>query len=198
MAQVTLVPPDSHTKAPTTRDENAESGWSFKRVVDAINTMFTELYAAVAANLADLSTASQTRFVDVTVSSAELLALNATPKTLVAAPGANLANIFEGAVAFLDYNSAAYAGIAAGEDLAVKYTDSSGLQVGSCETDPFLTGTADATRFIHPYRAASGASQITPVANAALVLHMLTGEIITGDSPLKLRVYYRVVPMTLA
>jgi hypothetical protein len=135
--------------------------------------------------------------VDVTVSSAEMLALNATPKTIVAAPGANLALIFEGMVAFLDYGSAAYAGIAADEDLAVKYTDSSGLQVASCETDPFLTSTADATRWVPGYRAASGNSAITPVANAALVLHMLTGEIITGDSPLKLRVYYRVVPTVL-
>jgi hypothetical protein len=132
------------------------------------------------------------------VSAAEMLALNATPKTLVAAPGANQANVFEYAVAFLDYGTAAYAGVAAGEDLAVKYTDSSGLQVGACETDPFLTSTADAVRLIRAYRAASGASDITPVANAPLVLHMLTGEIITGDSPLKLRVYYRVVPTVLA
>jgi hypothetical protein len=43
--------------------------------------------------------------------------------------------------------------------------------------------------------AASGVSDITPVANAALVLHMLTGEITTGDSPLHVRVFYRVVPV---
>lgn len=197
MSQTTLQGPDSKTKLPTTRDETAENGWSFKRIVDAINTMFTEVYGYETARLAVEATESAIKFVDVTVSSAELLALNATPKQLVAAPGAGSALIFEGAVAFLDYNAAAYAGIASGEDLAVKYTDSSGLQVASCETDPFLTATADATRYIHPYKAASGNSAITPVENAALVLHMLTGEITTGDSPLKLRVYYRVVPFTL-
>lgn len=48
MAQVALVPPDNHTKAPTTRDENAESGNSFKRTIDAINAMLTELYNSIA------------------------------------------------------------------------------------------------------------------------------------------------------
>lgn len=47
MAQTTLIPPDSHTKLPTTRDENAEEGNSYKRTVDAINTMMTEIYALV-------------------------------------------------------------------------------------------------------------------------------------------------------
>lgn len=47
MAQTTLVPPDSHTKLPTTRDENAEEGNSYKRTVDYINAMMTELYTLV-------------------------------------------------------------------------------------------------------------------------------------------------------
>lgn len=135
--------------------------------------------------------------VDVTVTSAELLALNATPKTLVAAPGSGKANVFEGAVAFYDYGTGAYAAVAAGDDFAVKYTDGSGLQVASCEATGFIDQTSDQTRFIHPYRAASGASDITPVANAALVLQMLNSEVTTGDGIVKLRVYFRVVPTTL-
>lgn len=197
MSQTTLQAPDSKTKLPTTRDETAENGQSFKTIVDAINTMFSELYANEAARAALEAAESAIKFVDVTVTAAQMLALNATPKQLVAAPGAGLALVFEGAVVFLDYGTAAYAGIASGEDLAVKYTDSSGLQVASCETDPFLTATADATRYIHPYKAASGNSAITPLENAALVLHMLSGEITTGDSPVKLRVYYRTIPFTL-
>lgn len=55
MAQTTLVPPDSHTKAATTRDENAESGWSFKRIIEAINTMFAELYASAGSAAAALA-----------------------------------------------------------------------------------------------------------------------------------------------
>lgn len=197
MAQTTLQAPDSHTKLPTTRDETAEDGWSFKRIVDAIGEMFTELYGYETARVAAEAAQSTIQFVDVTISSAEILALNATPKTLVAAPGAGLALIFEGAVAFYDYGTAAYADIAAGEDIAIKYTNSSGLQVASIETTGFLDATADATRYAQAYRAASGVSSITPVANAALVAHMLSGEITTGDSPLLMRVYYRVVPTTL-
>jgi hypothetical protein len=131
------------------------------------------------------------------VTTAQILALNATPVTLVPAPGANLALIFEGAMLFYKYNSAAYGGIAAGEDLAVKYTDGSGLQVGSCEATGFLDLTANAIRYINPYRAASGVSDITPVANSPLVLQMLVGEVITGNSPLFVMVNYRVMPTVL-
>jgi hypothetical protein len=134
---------------------------------------------------------------DVTVSTGELLALNATPKTLISAPGDGKAIIFEGAVLFLDYNSVAYNGIAAGEDLSFKYTNSSGLAVAGCETTGFLDQTADTMRYVRPTTAASGVSDQVVVNNAALVLHLLTGEIATGNSPLKVRVYYRVVPTTL-
>lgn len=137
-------------------------------------------------------------FVDVVVSSAQILALNATPVTLVATPGAGKALLFEGATLFLDYNSAAYAGIAAGEDLSIKYTDGSGTAVGGCEATGFMDATADATRYVQAYRAASGVSDITPTANAPLVLNMLTGEIITGNSPLKCRVFYRVLNTDLS
>jgi predicted RecA/RadA family phage recombinase len=125
----------------------------------------------------------------ITVSSAELLALNAAPKTLIAAPGAGKAIVPVSAQLFLDYNSAAYAGIAAGEDLAFRYTDGSGNQCGSVEATGFLDATADAHRS-HLFN-----GTISPTANAALVLHMLTGEIITGDSPLKVQVRYRVVDL---
>lgn len=136
--------------------------------------------------------ASVQRSVDVTVSSAELLALNATPKTIVAAPGSGLAIVPIAALLFLDYGTAAYAGIAAGEDLAFKYTNAAGTQIFTVEATGFLDATADAIRY-----ADAGSSLLTPTANAAVVLHMLTGEIITGDSPLKIRFFYRVVPTTL-
>ena len=135
-------------------------------------------------------------FVDVTVTSAELLALNATPKQLVPAPGANRALVFEGAVAYKAAGTA-YAGIAAGEDLSVKYTDGSGLEVGQIEATGFLDQTTAQTRYGRPHAAASGNNSVTPVANAALVLHMLAGEITTGDTGIKLRVFYRVVPTVL-
>lgn len=140
--------------------------------------------------LADL-TSRTSEIVDVTVTAAQMLALNATPKSLLPAPGAGYANVLVDAQFYLAYNSAAYAGIAAGEDLEIRYTDGSGQLVATIETTGFLDATAVAYRFVQPVTTAA----ITPVSNAALVLRLASGEIITGDSPLKLRVRYRVISL---
>ena len=126
------------------------------------------------------------------VTSAQLLALNAAPIEIVPAPGAGRALIFEGELIHKPAGTA-YAGIAAGEDLSVKYTDAAGAEVAQCETTGFLDQATDQVRYSRGHTAASVASDITPVANAALVLHLLVGEITTGDSDLVLEVHYRVV-----
>jgi hypothetical protein len=135
---------------------------------------------------------------DVTISSAELLALNATPKELVPAPGAGFALVLDGVVAHKPANDTAYDGIAAGEDISIRYTDGSGTELAEIEATGFLDQTTVQTRFAYPYRAASGVSSVTPTANAAIVAHMLTGEIATGDGDLKMRVFYRILPTTLS
>jgi hypothetical protein len=123
---------------------------------------------------------------DAALTSAQILALNATPIQVIAAPGANKAIVLLEAEAYLAYNSAAYAGIAAGEDLALRYTDGSGTILGTFETTGFLDQTSSQIRRI------LGAA-LTPVANAPLIAHMTAGEIITGNSPLKLRIRYRII-----
>ena len=133
---------------------------------------------------------SSVQSVDVVISSGELLFLHTTPKTLVEAPGAGRAIVFENAVFFLDYNSAAYAAIAAGDDLNIKYTDGSGATVGTLETTGFLDLTADSYNIVKP----SADSVILP-ANAPLVAS-LAGAITTGDSPLAVRVFYRIVELS--
>lgn len=134
-----------------------------------------------------------------TIATASVLTLNATPVELVPAPGAGKALIYLGSQWHLDFNSAAYAGIAAGEDLAIKYTDASGAQVAELETTGFLDATADEYRWAYP-AGNTGAvlPSIEPVENAPLVAHMLVGEVTTGDSDLLVKVSYRVIDLALA
>lgn len=124
---------------------------------------------------------------EVTITTAQLLALNATPVELVAAPGAGKANVLEEAT-FYKAAGTAYDGIASGEDLSVKYTNGSGAEVAQVETTGFLD---QATAQVRHAKAAVAA--VAPVANAALVAHLLVGEIATGDSDLKVRVRYRII-----
>lgn len=128
------------------------------------------------------------RYAEVTISTAELLALNATPKTIVAAPGAGIVLVPLALAVILDYAGVAYNGIAAGEDLALRYTDGSGAIAFTVEATGFLDATADAIRTGGIDAAAAAA--ITPVANAPLVMHMTTGEIATGTSPLRVKLWY--------
>lgn len=135
------------------------------------------------------------KYVDVTITAAQLKALNATPQTLVAAPGAGYAVVLD-SILLHKQAGTAYAGIAAGEDLSVRYTDGSGTELTNIETTGFLDQTTVQTRFAERWRAASGVADITP-ANAAIVLHMLSGEITTGTGSLLARVYYRKLPLVL-
>jgi hypothetical protein len=137
--------------------------------------------------------AALVKYIDKTITSAQLLALNATPQTLVPGPLPGLANIFLGCFVRYVYATAAYAGIAAGEDLAIKYTNGSGAELGLCEATGFLDLTADALRWVNPENDVAK----TPVERAAIVLHMLTGEITTGGGALHIRTYYRTVPTDL-
>jgi len=125
------------------------------------------------------------------VTSAQVLALFATPITLVAAPGAGRFLALEAVMIHLPFNSAAYAGIAAAEDLAVRYTGAAGLIVAQVEATGFLDAVADATRYATPVAFTAAPTDVTPVLNAPLVLHMTTAEVITGDSPLNVTTLYR-------
>jgi len=167
---------DDHLQYHT--DARAED-WLETLLGAAPDEVFAPIYAA------PLKTAT------VTVSSAELRALNATPKTLIAAPASGKALILVGAELWLDFATTAYDGIAAGEDLTVRYTNASGTTLATIETIGFLDATADAFRYVTP-----AAGTLTPVAAAPLILHLSAGEIATGDSPLKVRVTYRELTLT--
>jgi hypothetical protein len=128
------------------------------------------------------------------VTSAEVLALFATPQAIVAAPGAGKAIVPIRAVVYKPAGTA-YAGIAAGEDLVFKYTDASGAQcTGVIETTGFLDQTTAQTRVVGlPGATGATAGSFAPVADAAVVLHLLVGEITTGNSPLHVELVYGVI-----
>jgi len=133
------------------------------------------------------------QYVDVSITNAQIKALRATPKTLVAAPGAGRMLSFVSAQ--LVNLGGTNALTESADNLAVKYTDGSGVQVSQdIETTGWLDQTAatvtGALAKIDPIVAAASC------ANKALVLHN-TGDGEYGgnaalDVTFKVRVIYRV------
>lgn len=130
------------------------------------------------------------RFTEVSLSSGELLALRATPKTLVAAPGSGLLLEFVGGVLLLDATATAYVESAA--NLAVRYTNGSGAKVSDdIEATGFIDQTADTMTSMRAKADAIVAKSGSE--NKALVLHNIgAGEYTTGTGVLRAKVSYRV------
>lgn len=123
---------------------------------------------------------------EITLTTAEILALFTTPKELVEAPGANKVVQFMGAVGFLDFNTAAYTtrGI-----LTVKYTNGSGTAVSDAVAAAALVQQADDC--YEEFAKVSAEAELA--ANAALVLTCDTGNPVVGDSPIRVKIFYRIL-----
>lgn len=132
----------------------------------------------------------------VTLTAAEIKALRATPKTLVAAPGAGKVLDFIDATLFLDAGSEGLTESTA--NLAVKFTNGSGVKVSNdIESTGFIDQTADT--YTTATRKADAIVAATGNVNKALVLHNIgAGEIAgnaTGDAALKVLINYRVITL---
>lgn len=131
------------------------------------------------------------------VPTASILTLNATPFQLVAAPGSGLFLAFVNATVHKPAGTA-YAGIAATEELSFKYTNGSGLNLSTVEATGFMDQTTVQTRWAIPHTrniTTDVPEEIVPVENAAIVAHMVVGEITTGTSDLIIKTIYRVMKM---
>lgn len=130
---------------------------------------------------------------NVSITSAEMLALAASPKTLVAAPGSGKVARFVRIDLFLDYNTTAYTITAGGDDLAVRYTDGSGAIVSqTLQSADFLDATADA--YLQGEAVNEVGGDLADHANEALVLDNIgANEFTNGDSPVTARVTYEIV-----
>ena len=131
----------------------------------------------------DLDSVSKTT---VTLTSAEVLAMNTTPITLVAAPWAGKYINVLSIVGTVDYNSAAYA---TNVTLEFRYTNGSGTKV-TADIGALLDATADKAVGVKGIEAAT-----VLTANAPIVVRTATGNPATGNSPVKFHVVYEIITL---
>lgn len=139
----------------------------------------------------NLAASGFVQFSDVTITAAEIKAIRATPIELVAAPGAGSAHMFLGAQLKLNYGSEVFTETA--DNLAIKYTDGSGVAVSdTIESTGFIDQSADTITNAIPVKDAIVAA--TGAEAQALVLHNTgDGEIAgnaSNDSTVTVRTYY--------
>lgn len=124
----------------------------------------------------------------VTVSSAELLALAATPKTLVAAVANKLFQLLGVAFKF-NYGTVQYVEPSAPDDMQVKYVDGSGVAASSIpDSGQLIVPAADQYGIAIPLVVEGGT--LAEHVNVPLVLHNTGGEWTTGDGTLEVTVHY--------
>ena len=132
---------------------------------------------------------------DVSVSSAQILTLLGSPRVLIPAPGVGLAIIVTDWAISFDWNSVAYTGIDAAENLELRYTDTAGVLINTVETIGLLDATADKLIYMNANHALmTSAGSIEPTPNAAVVLTIASGNVTTGNSTMRVRVWYKIVP----
>ncbi len=123
--------------------------------------------------------------VAVTLSSAQILALNTTPITLVGAVAGYAIEAVSVSVA-IDYNSAAYA---TNTNLIITTDTATNPQF---KRDSLLTQTTD-TVWKFPEVTPTSGTQL--ISNKALTATVATGDPTAGDSPITIFVNYRLLPI---
>lgn len=130
------------------------------------------------------------RVADKIITTAQVKALNGTPITVLAAVGATSYCQFLGAYVLMDYATTQYTA-GAGKDLVFQNL-SAGDVLSHSVDDTMFVGAADILLLALPV--GEDASTIKDlVANGGVEVTILVGEWITGDSPLKIRLFYRLI-----
>ena len=120
--------------------------------------------------------------IEVALTTAQVLALDATPVELIPAPGAGKVIQLLGGVVILDYAGVQYAN---GAVLVLKYTNGSGAAASDNVAAASVTTAADRMTTIIPVL------NVVPVANAAIVL-TTASAFDTGTSPLRIKLMYAI------
>ena len=131
--------------------------------------------------------------VDVTLTSAQILALNTTPVALIPAQGATKAVVVNRVIMSQIYKSAAYT---SNTTLGV-YADltTAGDAAGSSVTSAKVAGLLTATNNLVQVVAGLGTTEATAVLNKGISVKADTGNPATGDSPVRVRAFYRVISL---
>lgn len=131
----------------------------------------------------------------VVMTSAEVKALRANGKTLIAAPGANKIAIVDSLVLKLNYGGT-NAFTESADNLVLEYYDSGTDITGSIETTGFIDGTADYVAVIRPASIATMAAATVGVNEAVRLFNTGDGEIAgnaANDNTLTAVITYHVV-----
>jgi len=177
---IETVPTDSGTATPASSAVTFAGG-------AGIDTSASGATVTIAVEETDI------RYTTVTVTAAEIKALAATQKELVAAPGAGKALEFISAAFKLNYGSEVFT--ESDDDFVVKYTDDSGAAASNVlENTGFIDQSADTIAVL--LAAAVAGTAATSIENQALVLdNDGDGEIggnASNDSTLTIGIAYRV------
>jgi len=122
---------------------------------------------------------------EITITTAEILALFTTSKELVAAPGADKVLQFISAVAFLDFNSVAYTT----RGIVTVKTGTAGTAVSDpCAAAALVQQADDCYEEINKL-----STEVELEPNESLVLACDTGNPLAGDSPIRFKIFYRIL-----
>ena len=121
----------------------------------------------------------------ISLTSAEILALNTTPKELIAAPGAGYYIRVIGFTCVLNYNSVAYSGNA----MVIHHTGSSANLLSSS----FYTIGAEYMTFINPSSPSN--ATLTIIENSSLIAEVGSANPTSGNSTVDIYVTYSIIPV---
>jgi hypothetical protein len=122
----------------------------------------------------------------VSLSAANILAMNGAPVTLIPAPGANRIIIVDHILVKVVRTSTQFAN---GGAVEFRYTNGAGAKVSADMSATLITGAAGTA-----YAAVRGVTtELTPVANAPVVITNATAAFITGTGTAKVYIQYRIV-----
>jgi hypothetical protein len=126
----------------------------------------------------------------VSLTSAQILGMNAAPVELIAALGANKIVVIEDIVFEMNRTATAYA---AGGAVEFRYTDGSGAKVSADIAASVVTTGGAGTEY---NKVGGRIDSLTPVVNAAVVITNATAAFTTGTGTARVFLKYRILDVS--